>query len=483
MLKHISVVLMVLLIAAAVLFVSCGEKEEPSADTIETTETTSPDTELTDGLPDVNMGGFELTFSSYDGTKYWWSLNQIDAEMLEGTGVNDSIYNRNRTIEQRFNAVIREKRIPSVEESLIRDVMAGAVDYEIAMVSDQRINSCLTQGVLMMWNDMPGCNLENPWWNADANRVFRIAGMQYAAVGDFNLSMYSKSYLLYFNKDLYGTLNPVSDLYQSVLDGKWTYDRYYNVIDQYLSDLDGNGEYDNSDQYGLSGFPRVMYQILLSGAGIKYVDLNEAGNPFFAVPEDERALGIMQKMSDDFGKTKSYFATNDSALYMQMFAGNQIVFLADTMWDTEKYRSYDISIGMLPAPKWDESQENYYSITVGGVVSALPKTLPQSDHENVGILLEAMAFASRNDTLPEYKEIVLKGKYANDTESVDMIDIIFDGQVYDLGVSIWDIRGIFMTNIFEKASPDVVSTTEKIKSQIIKQIDASVEEAMNSGGY
>jgi hypothetical protein len=40
-----------------------------------------------------------------------------------------------------------------------------------------------------------------------------------------------------------------------------------------------------------------------------------------------------------------------------------------------------------------------------------------------------------------------------------------------------------MTNIFEKASPDVVSTTEKIKSQIIKQIDASVEEAMNSGGY
>jgi len=169
-----------------------------------------------------------------------------------------------------------------------------------------------------------------------------------------------------------------------------------------------------------------MYQILLSGAGIKYVDLNESGNPFFAVPGDERALGIMQKMSDDFGKTKSYFATNDSALYMQMFAGNQIVFLADTMWDTEKYRSYDISIGMLPAPKWDESQENYYSITVGGVVSALPKTLPQSDHENVGILLEAMAFASRNDTLPEYKEIVLKGKYANDTESVDMIDIIFD---------------------------------------------------------
>ena len=93
----------------------------------------------------------------------------------------------------------------------------------------------------MMWNDMPGCNLENPWWNADANRVFRIAGMQYAAVGDFNLSMYSKSYLFYFNKDLYGTLNQVSDLYQSVLDGKWTYDRYYNVIDQYLSDLDGNG--------------------------------------------------------------------------------------------------------------------------------------------------------------------------------------------------------------------------------------------------
>lgn len=485
--KHISIAVMPLLIATILVLISCGAKDAPAADVIPPTETTAAgietaDTELTDGLPDADMNGFELTFNSYDGTKYWWSLNKIDVEALDGTGVNDSIYNRNRMIEQRYNAVIKETKVPSVEESLIKDVMAGAADYEIAMVSDQRINSCLTQGVLLMWNDMPGCNLDNPWWNADANRVFRIGGMQYAAVGDFNLSMYSKSYLVYFNKDLYGTLNPVSGLYQLVLDGEWTYERYYSLMGQYLRDLDGNGVYDESDQYGLAGMPRVMYQILLTGAGVKYVDLNNEGNPYFSVPEDERAIGIMQKIADDFGKTKSYFSTSDSAIYMQMFSGSQVVFLADTMWDTEKYRSYEINIGMLPAPKWDESQNDYRSITVGGVVSALPKTLPESDYENVGILLEALAFASKNDTLPEYKEVVLKGKYANDTESADMIDIIFSGQAYDLGVSVWDIRGTYMTNIFETANPDVVSTTERLKNQITGQIDASVAEALKNAG-
>ena len=164
------------------------------------------------------------------------------------------------------------------------------------------------------------------------------------------------------------------------------------------------------------------------------------------------------------------------AMYMPMFSGGQLVFVADTMYDTEYYRSYEINIGMLPSPKWNEAQENYHSITVGGVVSALPKTLPAADQKNVGMLMEAMAFSARQDTLPAYKETVLQGKYVNDKESAEMVDIIFNSQTYDLGVTVWDVRGHYMSNIFEKNSTDVVSSTETIKNIIDSQIQATIDE-------
>ena len=430
---------------------------------------------LNDGLEDVNMNGFSLTFLSYDGTKYWWSRNQIDATEINADAVNDSIYNRNAAIETRFNAQIQEKLVPLVESDLNQDVLAGTTDYQVAMVNDQKINGCLVTGSLLMWNDMPGCNLNNIWWNADANNVFQINGQQYAAVGDFNLSEYSKSYLIYFNKDLYSTLNSVSDLYKMALDGKWTYETFLSLGKQYSNDLDGDGDYDEMDQYGIAGMPRVMYQQLLTGAGVKYVDIGKDGNPYFAVQGNEHVISVMQKISEDFGKTNTYF-NSDSGMYMPMFSGGQLVFLADTMYDTEYYRSYEINIGMLPSPKWNEAQENYHSITVGGVVSALPKTLPAADQKNVGMLMEAMAFSARQDTLPAYKETVLQGKYVNDKESAEIVDIIFNSQTYDLGVTVWDVRGHYMSNIFEKNSTDVVSSTETIKNIIDSQIQATIDE-------
>ncbi len=463
------------------LFTSCStekntEKAEDTTAAPVVTETQETETALTDGLPDTDMDGYSLIFLGYDGTKYWWSKKQIDATELTGEPVNDSIYNRNAAIETRFNAQIQEKPVPQVEVSLKQDVQAGETDYQVAMVNDQQISGCLTAGVLLMWNDMSGCNLDNPWWNADANNVFQVHGKQYAAVGDFNLSEYSKSYLVYFNKDLYGTLNSVSELYETALDGKWTYDTFRTLSEQYTIDLNGDGAYTDADQYGISGFARVMYQQLLTGAGVKYVDIDAEGNPYFAVAGNDNTISIMQKISEDFGKTNTYFQTADSAVYMAMFDAGQIVFVTDTMYDTEYYRSYDINIGMLPSPKWSETQEKYCSITVGGVVSALPKTLSVKMQEYTGMLMEAMAFAGKQDTLAAYKQTVLQGKYATDEESSDMIDIIFGSQTYDLGVTVWDVRGQYMSNIFEKNSTDVVSVTQKISNSITSQIQKVIDE-------
>ncbi len=91
------------------------------------------------------------------------------------------------------------------------------------------------------------------------------------------------------------------------LDGKWTYETFLSLGKQYSNDLDGDGDYDEMDQYGIAGMPRVMYQQLLTGAGVKYVDIGKDGNPYFAVQGNEPVISVMQKISEDFGQNQHLF--------------------------------------------------------------------------------------------------------------------------------------------------------------------------------
>ena len=57
--------------------------------------------------------------------------------------------------------------------------------------------------------------------------------------------------------------------------------------------------------------------------------------------------------------------------------------------------------------------------------------------ENVGILLEALAYDTNKSIIPEYKEVLLKTKYARDNESEDMIDIVIDSVSFEFGLNAW----------------------------------------------
>ena len=276
--KHITVVSAALLIVIIMLFVSCGAKDDPAADVIPPTGT--PAAGIETAIPSLQTGfrrrheRLELTFNGYDGTSTG-GANKIDVEALDGAGVNDSIYNRNRMIEQRYNAVIKETKVPSVENHSLKMSRAPLIANSDGQRPADKLMS--TQGVLLMWNDMPGCNLDNP---VERRRQQSFQNRRHAVrtVG-ISTSPYIKNILSTSTRIC---MEQSVGGHQSVLDGEWTYERYYGLMDQYLRDLDGNSVYDESDQYGLAGMPRYV-SVLLTGAGVKYVDLND-GDPYFSVP-------------------------------------------------------------------------------------------------------------------------------------------------------------------------------------------------------
>lgn len=456
-----------------------GENESEVTTTLEQQEHTDIP-KKTDNLPDVDMDGFTMTLLNHTDSAHSFSFKTFDTEGILGDTIGDVIFERNRHIENRFGAVIKEVQVDNFIATLTNSVLASVDFYDVALCYDRRVNLVNTTGLLTTWDNLSYVNLAEEWWNSDANECFRINNKQFAAVGDFSLSMYSKSYVFFLNKTLYSTVGDLSELYDTARQGKWTLDRMLMMMEPLNSDLDGNG-YGVNDQYGIEGSTKVYFQLLLTGSGIKLVDTDSTGNPYFALQNNERAVDIILDIINKHTGINTFFnyspAKADAGIKGDEFKAGRVGLLAGTMWDYSDFEFVDFPLGILPAPKYDEAQANYCTTTVGGVVSVIPSNIPEERTDNTGILLEALSFYSRENLLPVYANDLLQARYADKQDDADMIQIIFNSQTYDLGCLVWndEIRMPLMNNVFHTYNTNVASFIKTISPTINATIKRTID--------
>jgi len=470
-----------LLISMLVSLAACGGESGTPSDTT-AADTTAAVTEppLTDNLPERDMGGFELGIYIPKPESLGWALRAIDVTETNGEVLNDAIFERNRRVEERFNCKVFELQQQGTAVSgLSNAVLAGDNTYKLGVVSDNNVIALINAGVLTAWDDVPYIDLDADWWNQSASDTYTVSDKIYGTAGDFNLSEYSKAYMVYFNKDIYAEIEQDVSLYDLVLDGKWTLDRFTTIAKQYARDLNGDTKMDTNDQWGFVSVPKVGMQLLISGAGVRYIEPDENGDPYFTIAENKAYFDKMQTILNKFIGSEGWYHQNPDpmgGMYDDLFMEGKVMFQAASIWDTDKYREVEHDIGMLPSPKYDDNQKEYHCITAGGLISVLPKTLSAEELENVGIMLEALSFDSRQNVLPVYKETVLKGKYARDEESIEIIDIIFDAASFDAGVLLWyTVRENYMRGPFSTLNDTLASTTETIRSKLESAIQTTVD--------
>ena len=141
------------------------------------------------------------------------------------------------------------------------------------------------------------------------------------------------------------------------------------------------------------------------------------------------------------------------------------------------YRNMKDDFGILPIPKYDEKQERYITNCGVGEIAVLPRSYDESRLDNVGILLEALAYDTNKSIIPEYKEVLLKTKYARDNESEDMIDIVIDSVSFEFGLNAWQdtVANPLVKNIFVARNPSVASTLASMQKSVNAQIEKLVE--------
>ena len=91
----------------------------------------------------------------------------------------------------------------------------------------------------------------------------------------------------------------------------------------------------------------------------------------------------------------------------------------------------------------------------------------------MGILLEALAFDTNKNIIPEYKEVLLKTKYARDNESEEMIDIIVNSVSFEFGLNAWQdtVANPLVKNIFVSGNANVASTLASMENTVNNEIN------------
>ena len=89
----------------------------------------------------------------------------------------------------------------------------------------------------------------------------------------------------------------------------------------------------------------------------------------------------------------------------------------------------EFTLGVVPFPKLDEAQEQYYSVDRTGLMAVLGSI---KNPELVGAVQEQLAWESGNEVIDVYYNKLLKTRYASDPDTRAMVELIFDTVTYDV---------------------------------------------------
>ena len=463
-----------------------GESEKSDENTADSEgEAVADDKEKYDPkFEPVDMGGYEFKVGTRndDGTYHGGAAahtRDIIAEAENGDLINDVVYRRNVKIEDKYNCKITmdaysENDEMATNKIVEKSVKAGDKSYDLHMSHMIYATDTAVKGCYYDLAKFPNIDLSKPYWNKGANDGCSIAHRLYYGLSDFSFSTNENLYCIFFNKPFLKDYN-IEDPYKLVRENKWTIDKFAEIIKVGTIDLDGNGKWDDKDQYGYISTAAVNF---LWSCGGQMMAKDADDMPYLDFI-NERVLSIYDKTYAIVNSEHSYskemwWFTGPTIGGLTMFANMQGVFYANQLCRVNELRAVDFDFGIVPYPKYDSAQERYYSYVDGHAsMMTVPLNLPNPDWTTM--IIEELSYLSYKDILPTYYDVVLNVKMVRDEESVETLKILFDSKVFDPAyIMTGGFTGIWAESISAKKT-DFVSSYEKQEAAVLKAIQKKVD--------
>ena len=474
------IILFALIIAIAA-FTACGEETiaDPAGDAPGfQDESEAPAREGLD-IEFMDLGGYEIRFIVRGGTVgdlATFDCIDLFAEELNGDLINDAVYMRNTYLEEKYNFKIKETRIAVPEypgNVLRRAVMADDDQYDVAYDGFNWTLSMVRENMLMDLYALPHIDFSRPYWKQNVNEDLSIGNKLYMTYGEHMLSISAGLYGVFFNKQIAADL-AMENLYNIVRENKWTIGKYYELSKEGSRDLNGNGVMDDGDQWGNITQTHNSYTFLIA-SGEKIARKNADDFPVLSL-NTPRAASVLELTAEFLtDKDTTLIVDPDAERLWRTFPDGRSLFSEGALMQTPNMRAMEVDFGILPIPKFDETQDRYYhTVSVWNApLMIVPVTVTQPD--KIGYILEILAAKSVDTLTPAYYDLQLTHKLLRDDESEEMLDIIFSSVTFDLGAA-FDFGGLLVMVIDVGAKGrDFASSYERAESRAQTDIDKLID--------
>ena len=488
------------------LFAACAETSGGESATTENAATEAPsatdavtdavETMVGDDVPELDFGGEEIVIL---GRNRDWCADEIVVSDENGTVVNDAVYKRNLLVSERLGIDLVFQGVGAtnstdnyaVRDALSKYIESGAEDVHLAANAAYVSASTQAQGLYRNLTDVENLDLTKPYWSQGLNTAMEVAGAQYLCSGAIFLSYYRFIFVTFFNIDTFANAG-LEPLYDTVEKGEWTLEKQFVLAEQLYRDANGNGETDEGDFFGFMG-NHDMIGVDGYWASFELPILTKDEDGYYKYSLDlERTAKAVELINEFFWENKGVmrvtYKSGDTEQdeIAQRFANEEAAMVTLRLIECENDLLGMSNYGIVPLPKLDANQQlNRAAIHDSFTAYSIPNfNFSDDELAMIGAVLEVMASQSFKTITPAYYEQALKGRYANDPQSVAMLDQITQ--------NVWIEAGILNCNAIEaphKTFRDAIknrytnatslfSQKAKITQRKITDLNASLEKLL-----
>ncbi len=503
--KKLISVLLLLCMVSVMMLTACDKDEDTSKDALTgatgTGEYQDADGNYVGSTSGNNYEGETITFltcgvnPTYE-SEILCNTYEDDTEETLPQIINDDLKLRADLLEEKLGVVIEETKIYDLARKnaeMCRTIREGNMtsteDYQVVVPCLYDGATLAVEGQLHNLLGLDGFQIEAPWWNQQFNEEMTYANQLYFAIGDIGLVNKSSTAALYFNLELWNKYN-LSDTYggnpyELVREGKWTVDVAFEAAHVHSADLNNDGQINYEDEYGWSGQLDDMWYIFF-GSGERIASADADGYPTITM-YNERSAKVIEALQEFLQNKEYHVSANDyfgvvqwpAELTREAFITGRALFFNDAVGTVVNLGAMEQHFGLVPEPKFEESQESYYSLVNpwGSTCFAIPISVVGDKLTMTIDVLNVLGADSKNTVAKDYQETVLSYMKTRDDDSADMINnYILPSRACDIGmVYQWGQLDILLQDMAKENVGTFASNFEAKKSAAESALETTVE--------
>lgn len=388
------------------------------------------------GYEDVDFRGKTFVIAGETGNdERWDSAKEIYAD--DASPISVAVRNRNQFVEKLYNCKIELKASDAPSKAAMDEVSSNQHTIDMYTNKYSLLNNATNGNNYNLYT--LGIDFSNDWWDQNFVNTYSVKNdngvtAMYSMVGDFSLCAFAATHAIMFNKSVMDN-SPITDnVYDLVREGKWTMDKFVEMIKAAAVDENGNSTFAYADG-DIMGWLRTGHAThgMHAASGFSIIS-TENGKFKFSVPDNAAAwTDIIDKAREVWGtagaETTGYTSIQNALQDGKTLFGSEVLDVLERMKDA------DTTIGLLPYPKYSESQENYAHYVDNHLFYyCVPTSV--SETIELGQFIELYACHSKYLVRPVWISTYCY-EYCGDSDSAEMLEIILNSRTYDPAYLHW----------------------------------------------